>query len=59
MAELELYDALGRKVESLFEGQRAAGWHELRKPLSLPGGVYFVRLEAGRESATQKVVVLR
>lgn len=59
VAKLELYDALGRKVESLFEGQRAAGWHELCKPLSLPGGVYFVRLEAGRESAVRKVVVVR
>jgi hypothetical protein len=59
VAKLELYDALGRKVESLFEGQRAAGWHELRKPLDLPGGVYFVRLEAGKENAVRKVVVAR
>lgn len=59
MAELELYDALGRKVEGLFEGERAAGWHELRKPLDLPGGVYFVKFTSGSQSLIQKVAVLR
>jgi hypothetical protein len=59
LAKLELYDALGRKVESLFEGQRAAGWHELRKPLDLPGGVYFVKLASGSQSLIQKVAVVR
>jgi hypothetical protein len=59
MAELELYDALGRKVESLFEGVRAAGWHEVRRDLGLPSGVYFVRLEAGKENTVRKVVVVR
>jgi hypothetical protein len=59
LAKLELYDALGRKVESLFEGVRAAGWHELRKPLGFPSGVYFVKFTSGSQSLIQKVAVLR
>jgi photosystem II stability/assembly factor-like uncharacterized protein len=56
---LGLYDVSGRKLESLFEGPQSVGWHELSRTLSLPSGVYFVRLEAGPESAVRKVVVAR
>jgi hypothetical protein len=59
VVRLELFDALGRRVRTLFEGMAGPGWHELRKPLNLPGGVYFVRLEAGEENAVQKVEVVR
>lgn len=56
---LALYDAEGRRLENLFEGAQGGGLHEMRRTLSLPGGVYFVRLEAGGETITRKTVVVR
>ena len=62
---LSVYDVAGRLVNSEELGLVAAGHHERPwravdfggRPLS--GGVYFLRLEAGLETAVQRVVVIR
>lgn len=60
----ELFDLSGRRVRSLAQGQKPAGTYrdalELRDAdgQSLKAGVYFVRLQAGREHGTRRVVVL-
>jgi hypothetical protein len=57
---LELVDVGGRRVETILDGARGAGPHEIvwaRR--RLPGGVYFVRLEAGGLSETRKLVLAR
>jgi hypothetical protein len=62
-----IYDALGRLVESLVpdgvgagSGQLAAGRHRVTWDAEdVPSGVYFVRMEAGAYSSTQRVLLLR
>ncbi len=57
---LEVYDVLGRRVATLAEGRKQAGRHEVSLEASdLPSGVYFGRLEAGGETRTQKITVVR
>jgi len=57
---LEVYDMLGRPVTVPLEGLLAAGSHEVVMGTShLPVGVYLVRLIAGRESATRRIMVVR
>lgn len=55
---LKLYDASGQLVSSLFEGTSSAGAHTLDiNTSSLARGCYFVRLAAGSESVSRKVIV--
>ena len=62
-AELTIVDLAGRRVATLFDGA-AAGPHEARwngravdgRPL--PSGVYLVRLAAGGEVKTRRLVLL-
>ena len=62
---LALFDITGARARTLLDGERPAGVHEIRydgrgddgRPL--PAGVYFVRLDAGRASCTQRVVVVK
>ncbi|MDX1419636.1 MAG: FG-GAP-like repeat-containing protein [Rubricoccaceae bacterium] len=52
---VEAYDALGRRVAVLHEGQLAAGPHELTLDgSSLPAGVYVLRVTGERFTATQR-----
>jgi hypothetical protein len=58
-----IFDVLGRKRETLFEGIRPKGLHTMAwdgrtsRGDRLPPGVYFVRLRAGRESRTARLVI--
>jgi len=56
---LELYDALGEKIQTIFEGVQGVGWHKVRVGLKPFAGVYFVRLQEEKESVTRKVVIMR
>ncbi|MCS4116056.1 hypothetical protein GGP49_003006 [Salinibacter ruber] len=57
---LEVYDVLGRRVATLADGKKQAGRHEVSLEASdLPSGVYFGRLEAGGQTRTQKITVVR
>ncbi len=58
-SKISLYDLSGRLVAMLDEGVKPFGWHELKAPLKIPSGVYFLRLEAGKSSLTRKFVLLR
>lgn len=56
---LKVYDLTGMLVKSLYEGEVAAGEHELRLDADdLTAGVYFYRLAAGFFSTTKKMIVL-
>lgn len=58
--QLEVFDAIGRRVVLLEDGERPAGDHEARWDANgVAGGVYFYRLTAGAHSATRSLVVLR
>ncbi|MCP4231209.1 MAG: T9SS type A sorting domain-containing protein, partial [bacterium] len=54
---LSIYDIKGRKVDTVIEGNLAAGQHNVDYACALPGGIYLYRLEAGGESAVKKMVV--
>jgi uncharacterized repeat protein (TIGR01451 family) len=63
---LLVYDAAGRLVKTLVEGEEAAGRHDLTWDLKtddgieVSAGVYFIRLNRGDETeAVRKLLVLR
>jgi len=56
-----LYDATGRRIRTLYQGQTTAGTHTLTVSLhSLPQGVYLVRIQTRQGiSQTHRFVLLR
>ena len=57
---LVIYDVLGRTVDVLLDDRLAAGRHEVSFDASgLPSGAYFYRLEAGKDVATRRMMLLR
>jgi hypothetical protein len=62
---LALYDVSGRRVKTLTQGPREAGYHiihwdgddEAGHPV--PPGIYFYRLNAGEFTQTRSMVVVR
>ncbi|MBI4428308.1 MAG: T9SS type A sorting domain-containing protein, partial [Ignavibacteriales bacterium] len=62
---LNVYDATGKKVASLVDGEQPAGTHEATWDARTMGnasaasGVYFARLEAGNRVQTQRMVLLK
>ena len=57
---LRVYDALGRLVSTLVEGEQAPGEHEVGiDATSLQSGVYYYRLVAGPYSESRKFTVVK
>jgi hypothetical protein len=57
---LAVYDMLGREVATLMDGEQQAGSYTARfDASSLPSGVYFTRLTAGKQVATQKMLLMK
>lgn len=57
---LTVYDVLGRRVATLVNSEKQPGHHEATFDAStLPSGVYFYRLQAGRLNETKKLVLLK
>lgn len=55
-----IYDLHGREVATILDKKLPAGEHVARYDMTgLPEGIYFVRVTAGREVATGKIVILR
>jgi len=60
MPVLSLYNALGQRVKVFFLNKTSSGEHLVRIPIKdLPSGVYFLKLEAGDYSATEKLLLIR
>lgn len=63
-AELQVFDAAGRRVRSLLARAERAGVHTLvwdgrdDRGMALPGGAYFVRLNAAGEHHSARVTLL-
>ena len=58
--DLTVYDAAGRMVERLFQGDLAAGSHDfLFSGMSLPAGVYVYRADCGGRIATGKALLIK
>ena len=57
---LVIYDVRGREVSSLVSGHLSSGQHEIIWNASgMSSGIYFARLQAGRENAVQKLLLLK
>lgn len=61
LAAVAVYDLLGRKVMSLYEGNPPAGQTKTMRlnARRLSSGVYFLRLTAGNRSETRKLIVVK
>jgi hypothetical protein len=62
---IKIYDITGRIIKTLVDAETEAGFYSLSwnreddARHSVPNGVYFVRLEAGSEIATRKLIFVR
>ena len=57
---IEIYDILGRRIQTLVAGKQSAGTHTVVwEAKDVSSGVYFYRIEAGEYSQTQKCVLLK
>jgi hypothetical protein len=57
--ELAVYNVLGELVEWMDSGVKSAGVHERVWSPRGSGGIYFVRLSAGSQTVTEKVLYLK
>jgi len=58
--KVELYSADGTRVKSLPVGTQPAGEYTMDLDLSdLPDGIYFIRLQAGKEVETAKLILIK
>jgi len=59
-AELSVYDAAGRLVETLYQGDLEAGSHAFRfSGTALPAGIYLYRARVGDRVATGKALLIK
>ncbi len=57
---LEIFDLMGRKVQTLISGDLPAGNHlQVWNATNFPSGVYFYRLRAGAFSETKKLILTK
>jgi len=60
IVNIEVYNALGQKIETLINSQMAAGQYEIEfNTKNLPGGIYFYRIRAGEFQDVRKMVLLK
>jgi hypothetical protein len=62
---LNIYDILGRKIDTLIDGTMQSGYHSVQFiPTGIGGGIYLYRLTAnagktGMYSATKKMLIIK
>jgi hypothetical protein len=57
---IDIYDILGRKIETLVQGVQPAGYHQVIWHASnQSSGTYFYRIQAGEYDETRKMVLLK
>ena len=57
---LVVYDILGRRVETLVNGEKQPGHYEATFGASrLPSGVYLYRLQAGSFTSVRKMILVK
>jgi len=53
-----VYDVAGRRVTTLFDGQRSKGWHSVDLDSGkLASGVYFIKMQTNMKALSRKFVV--
>ena len=57
---IDIYNILGRKVETLIQGEQPAGYHQVEwDAKNASSGMYFYRIQAGDYSEIKKMLVLK
>ncbi|MBI5476721.1 MAG: T9SS type A sorting domain-containing protein [Ignavibacteriales bacterium] len=57
---LDLFDLLGRRVRTIYEGTQEAGSHQVSLSMvNLPSGIYYYRLVANNFVSSKKLVYLK
>ncbi len=62
---ISIYNVLGQKVRTLFDGYQEAGTHSLSwdgrsdDGMQLPSGIYFYRMQAGTFQETKKMTLMK
>jgi hypothetical protein len=57
---INIYDILGRRVETLIQGKQPAGYHQIAWDATCQSsGLYFYRIQAGDYSETKKMALLK
>ena len=60
LTDLAVFDALGRRVDTIVRGQLRAGTHRMAWQAGQePSGIYYLRLKAGGNTAVRKMILLR
>jgi predicted outer membrane repeat protein len=58
--DLSIFDINGNKIQTLVEKKQPSGEYTIQLDASnLPTGIYLVRLQAGKEVVTEKLVVMK
>ncbi len=60
-AKIDIYDISGKLINCIHKSKLTAGWHELvwRPNVSVPSGVYLLRVSAGSEAVVRRMVLVR
>jgi len=57
---LAVYNLLGEKIETIFNGEIEEGFHEFRfNSINLPSGVYFYRFESEQFNSVRKMLIMK
>jgi hypothetical protein len=60
IVKLEIFNILGEKIESQFEGNLSTGWHNISwNADGMPSGLYFARLQYNGQSKNIKMVLMK
>lgn len=63
--KITIYDMLGRKIRKLYSGIKPAGVHKINWDGSddqngkVPGGIYLLKIETEKYTATEKITLIR
>ncbi len=58
--EIDVYDALGKKVDRIVNRKLSAGQHRfIFNAASLPSGVYYYKVKAGNHTETGKITLIK
>jgi hypothetical protein len=60
VVKIDIYDIMGRRVETLVNGRQPAGYHQIKwDATEFSSGIYFYRVQAGGLTATKKMTLLK
>jgi hypothetical protein len=60
LVSIKIYDILGREITTLLDKTLPAGWHQVRWDTgTVPSGVYFYRLTAGKYDVVKKMLLMK